>query len=131
MVDNCAPELHARLSDVAKAPASLLSVLTVEYDIRDDQPEGTSVYEVQAGSAALIEALLLKRFPRVSQVDAHTAAEFSGGNARVAIALADTVAKGGTLEKLSDDLIFQRLFVQRQGQDGWLLKVAIRQRFAG
>jgi hypothetical protein len=124
VVDNCAPELHARLSEVAKAPSSLLSVLSVEYDIRDDQPEGTSVYEVQAGSVALIEALLLKRFPHVSQVDAHTAAEFSGGNARVAIALADTVAKGGTLEKLSDELIFQRLFVQRQGQDGRLLKIA-------
>jgi hypothetical protein len=124
VVDNCTPELHARLSDVAKAPSSLLSVLTVEYDIRDDQPEGTSVYEVQVASVALIEALLLKRFPHISQVDARTAAEFSGGNARVAIALADTVAKGGTLERLSDDLVFQRLFVQRQRQDGRLLKIA-------
>jgi hypothetical protein len=32
-----------------------LSVLTIEYDIREDQPENTEVFEVQVASTQLIE----------------------------------------------------------------------------
>ena len=124
IIDNCASDLHARLSQLAQTKASLLSVLTVEYDIRDDQPEGTEVFEVQVASTELIEKLLQKRFPKLSQVDTRTAADFSGGNARIAIALADTVSRGGTLASLSDTQLFERLFMQRQGQDRLLLEMA-------
>ena len=124
IIDNCASDLHARLSQLAQKKASLLSVLTVEYDIRDDQPEGTEVFEVQVASTELIEKLLQKRFPKLSQVDTRTAADFSGGNRRIAIALADTVSRGGTLASLSDTQLFERLFMQRQGQDRLLLEMA-------
>lgn len=124
IVDNCASELHGRLSEIVKKPPSELSVVTVEYDIRDDQPEGTSVFEIQVASTDLIEKLLRKRFANLSEIDARTAAEFSGGNARIAIALAGTVAQSGTLDRLTDDQLFQRLFVQRQDQDKELLAIA-------
>ncbi len=124
IVDNCASDLHARLSERVKTTASSLSVLTIEYDIRDDQPEGTEVFELQVASIELIEKLLRKRYPELSQVDARTAAEFSGGNSRIAIALADTVCRGGTLASLSDIQLFERLFLQRQGQDRSLLEMA-------
>jgi hypothetical protein len=124
IIDNCASELHGRLSEIIKKTPSALSVLTVEYDIRDDQPEGTAVFEIRAASTELIEKLLRKRFPSLSQVDARTAAEFSGGNARIAIALAGTVGQSGTLDQLTDDQLFQRLFVQRQDQDKSLLEIA-------
>ncbi len=124
IVDNCASDLHARLSELAKTTTSVLSVLTVEYDIRDDQPEGTEVFEVQVASIELIDKLLQKRFPNLSTVDATTAAEFSGGNARVAIALAETVARGGTLSSLNNTELFERLFAQRQGKDRSLLAMA-------
>lgn len=124
IVDNCAPDLHARLSELVRKTASSLSILTVEYDIRDDQPEGTDVFEVRVASTELIEKLLQKRFPKLSQVDARTAADVSGRNARVAIALADTVSRGGSLGALSDAQLFERLFVQRQGQDRSLLEMA-------
>jgi hypothetical protein len=124
VVDNCAAELHAALADIAKRSTSRLSVLTIEYDIREDAPWGTDVYELQAASVPLIETLLRDRFPNISQIDARTAAESSGGNARIAIALAGTVERGGTLERLNDDQLFQRLFVQRQPQDKALLRIA-------
>jgi hypothetical protein len=108
----------------ALAAQTKLSVLTVEYDIREDQPEGTNVFEVQVASTQLIERLLQSRFPGLSQVDAQTAAEFSGGNARIAIALADTVSRGGPLATLNDAQLFERLFVQRQGQSESLLDTA-------
>jgi hypothetical protein len=123
IVDNCASNLHARLAELVKKTASSVSVLTVEYDIRDDQPEGTEIFDIQVASIELIEKLQ-KRFPKLSQVDARTAAEFSGGNARIAIALADTVGRGGTLASLSHTQLFERLFVQRQGSDRSLLEMA-------
>jgi hypothetical protein len=124
IVDNCASDLHSRLSELVRTTASSLSVLTVEYDIRDDQPENTEVFELQVASIELIEKLLRIRFPDISQIDARTAADFSGGNARIAIALADTIGRGGTLASLVDTQLFERLFVQRQGQDRSLLEMA-------
>jgi hypothetical protein len=124
IVDNCAAELHARLSGIAKSPASLLSVLTVEYDIREDQPEGTEVLEMLVSSTELIRKLVKNRFPCLSDVDASTAADSSGGNARIAIALADTVGRSGSLASLNDAQLFERLFVQRQDQDRSLLEMA-------
>ncbi|MGX7002359.1 hypothetical protein [Caballeronia sp. KNU42] len=124
LVDNCASELHARLAALVGSTASPVSVLTIEYDIQDDLPEGTDVFEIRAASINLIEQLLRSRFPKLSQIDARTAAEFSGGNARIAIALADTVGRGGTLARLNDTQLFERLFFQRQGQDRSLFETA-------
>ena len=124
IVDNCASELHARLNSIVKKPSSDLSVLTVEYDIREDQPEGTEVFEVQVASIDLVDKLLRQRFPRISRIDSRTAAEFSGGNARIAVALAETVEKNGTFERLTEDQLFHRLFVQRQDQDNFLMEIA-------
>ena len=113
VVDNCPPELHRRLTDVARSPESMVSVITIEYDVRDDRPEDTDVYALEPSSEALITKLLERRFPGLSQVDAGTIAEFSGGNARIAVALAASVGRGESLAGLSDDVLFRRLFEQR------------------
>ena len=39
VVDNCPPDLHRRLSEAVRAKGSIVSVITIEYDIREDQPE--------------------------------------------------------------------------------------------
>jgi hypothetical protein len=119
VIDNCPPELHQRLSELCRRPESQVSVITVEYDIRDDDPEGTEVFTLDSSSPELIEKLLRQRFPNVSQIDAHTiaGAEFSGGNARIAIALASTIGKNETVAGLTDDQLFQRLFLQRHAPD--------------
>jgi aspartyl/asparaginyl beta-hydroxylase (cupin superfamily) len=91
VVDNCPPDLHQKLSEIVRVSDSTLSVITVEYDIREDQPEGTDVFTLEVSSTELIEKLVARRFPQLSQVDCRTIAEFSGGNARIAIAVADTV----------------------------------------
>lgn len=124
VVDNCPPDLHRRVSDVCRVPESTVSVITVEYDIREDQPEGTEVYELIASSEALIGKLLKQRFPYLSWHDLHTVARFSGGNARIAIALAETVRRGETIGGMSDDDLFKRLFEQRHGPNESLLMAA-------
>ena len=124
IVDNCPPDLHRRLSDLCAASGRTVSVLTVEYDVRDDQPEGTQVVTLDTSSPELIEKLIRRRFPHVSEVDARTIAEASGGNARIAVALAGTVEQSETIAGLSDDELFQRLFRQRHDPNDALLLAA-------
>jgi hypothetical protein len=124
IVDNCPPDLHRRLSDLCSRPESTVSVLTVEYDVRDDQPEGTEVIRLDTSSPELIEKLVQRRYSQLSQVDARTIAEVSGGNARIANALAQTVERGDTIAGLSDDELFQRLFRQRQESNNGLFLAA-------
>jgi hypothetical protein len=113
IVDNCPPDLHMRLTQICCRPQSTVSLLTVEYDVRDDVPEETSVFTLEPASEDIIEALIRKRFSHISQVDARTIAGFSGGNGRVAIALANTVQRGETLSGFHNEELFKRLFWQR------------------
>jgi hypothetical protein len=124
VIDNCPPDLHGRLSEICRSPESTISLITVEYDIREDLPEGTEVFSLEPSSSTLIENLIRRRFPGVSPVDARTIAEFSGGNARIAIALAATIERNETVTGLSDENLFLRLFQQRQQPSEWLLAAA-------
>lgn len=124
VVDNCPPDLHHRLSDLCRGLTSTVSVLTVEYDVRDDQPEGTQVVTLDTSSPELIEKLVHRRYPHLSRVDARTIADASGGNARIAIALAETVERSDAIAGLSNDELFQRLFRQRHDTNDALLLVA-------
>jgi hypothetical protein len=124
VIDNCPPELHRRISEVCRSSGSTVSAITVEYDIREDQPEGTEVFRLEPASIALIEKLVQHRFPSLSTVDSGTIAEFSGGNARIGIALASTIRNNEPITGLSEEELFQRLFLQRHAEDGPLLLVA-------
>jgi len=124
VIDNCPPKLHHRLSEVCRQPESKVSVITVEYDIREDEPEGTEVFTLKSSSPELIQKLILQRFPNISQIDARTIAEFSGGNASIAIALAGTIEHNETVAGLTDELLFQRLFQQGYGHDEALYLIA-------
>ena len=126
IIDNCAPSLHRELvAELGKAGSKArVSLLTVEYDIREDLPEDTEVFRLEGGSDDLIERIIRTRFPNVTPVDADTIARFSNGNFRVAIALADSVGRKGSLAGLSDNELFKRLFWQRNDEDEGLLSAA-------
>jgi hypothetical protein len=117
VVDNCPSDLHRLLAEACTKPGSQISLLTVEFDIREDVPESTQVFKLEPASKDLIESLVQKQFPAVSSVDAQTIAEWSGGNARVALALAGTVTTSGELTGLADNDLFRRLFQQRHELD--------------
>jgi hypothetical protein len=121
IVDNCPPDLHRKLTQVCSKPESTASLLTVEYDVRDDLPEETAVFRLEPASEEIIEKLIGRRFKHISQVDSRTIATFSGGNARVAIALANTVLHGETLSGFRNEELFERLFWQRHDPDKSLL----------
>ena len=55
IVDNCGADLHGRLTEIAES--SEVSVLTIEYDVRDDFKEKTSFFHIKETENELIEAL--------------------------------------------------------------------------
>ncbi|MBJ9989258.1 MULTISPECIES: hypothetical protein [Paenibacillus] len=124
VIDNCPPELHRRLNSICLASNSLLSLITIEYDVKDDQPEETEVFRLEPSSNELIVKLIKARFEHIGNVDAMTIAEISGGNARIAIALARTIEKGEDISGLRDIELFNRLFQQRNSASDSLLKAA-------
>lgn len=111
IIDNCSPELHRKLTKLCTG--SKVSLLTVEYDIRDDVPEETDVFRLEPSSDNIIEKLLEQRYPHISQINIRTIAEFASGNARVAIALAHTLKQHESLSTLREPELFDRLFHQR------------------
>lgn len=124
LVDNCNPATHTELARICSEGASQVSLLTVEYDVRDDEPERTEVFRLQSAPPELVAQWIEKTFPNVSQVDGRTIADFSDGNFRVARALAETLGKGETLGKLKSRELFVRIFEQRNQPDQDLLLAA-------
>ncbi|MGH1487173.1 MAG: hypothetical protein ACRBCI_13245 [Cellvibrionaceae bacterium] len=124
IVDNCPPETHRKLVEVCIRSKSGISLLTVEYDVKDDIPEETKVFRLQTASIEVIEKIISARYSHINQVDANAIANFSDGNARVAIALGNTFKSGDTLSNFRDEQLFERLFWQRNGRDDDLLKAA-------
>ena len=82
VVDNCNPATHSELARICSDNASNVSLLTVEYDVGDDEPERTEVFRLQSASTELVSQWLKQSFPNVSQVDRSTIADFSDGNFR-------------------------------------------------
>lgn len=124
VLDNCPPDIHRKLQNQVSSNQAKLSLLTIEYDISDDRPEETEVIYIEPSSEQIVSKLTQKRFPSLGCVNADKIAEFSGGNARVAIALASRVDVDETLANFSDEDLFQRLFSQRKEATESLLESA-------
>ena len=124
VLDNCSSDAHNQYASQA-ASSPNLHLVTVEYDIREDKPEVTSVVQVDAEGPKIAETLIKRRHPDLGQVNAQRIAEFSGGNARVALALADAASEEKeSLSSFSPAQLFDRLFYQRGEHDTSLLQAA-------
>ncbi|QOJ21196.1 MAG: hypothetical protein HRU77_11165 [Gammaproteobacteria bacterium] len=124
VVDNCNPAMHRDLAQTIITSGNQVSLITVEYDVSDDEPEETQVFRLEPASEKIIEEILQCLKPNVSQTDRTRIAEFSGGNARIALSLARTVEHSDSLATLNDTELFRRLFSQRQNDSEALMKAA-------
>jgi hypothetical protein len=124
IVDNCNEDLHRAINQRCCQNGSKVRLLSIEYDIKEDNPIETDVYRLLPSGDRLIDELIYQRYPTTSQTDRDTIARFSEGNTRLALALAETVGTGGSLTGLGDNQLFRRLFNQRQGKDKDLLDAA-------
>lgn len=123
ILDNCPSELHTLLASKVAAKGTI-SLITVEYDIRDDKPQTTEVIQIEAVGPEVAEQLVLRRFPNIGRNNASRIAEFADGNARVSLAIAERVEEGESLAQLSDAQLFNRLFEQRNNPDDSLREQA-------
>ena len=125
IIDNCPPETHRQLIKRIRATTNpSVSLLTVEYDVADDEPEETHVFRLETSAPSLTVKLLQRRFPSLSSSDANRLDQLSDGNTRLALALAKHVSKIGNLSQFSDQDLFKRLFEQRHSEDRQLLREA-------
>ena len=104
ILDNCPSELHSSLASKITAADGKVSLITIEYDIKDDKPQTTEVIHIEAVGPEVAEQLLIRRFPSVGQNNARRIAEFANGNARVSLAIAERIEEGESLAQLSDEL---------------------------
>ena len=117
VLDNCPSDAHSQIAkQVAASPN--LRLITIEFDIREDKPETTSVVRIDAEGPNIAEVLIERRFPDLGQVNTRRIAEISDGNARVALALAEVASEvKESLSSFSDEQLFDRLFYQRGERD--------------
>jgi hypothetical protein len=124
VIDNCGVALHRKLSARIRGGGSPISLITIEYDISDDEPEGTDVFRLEPASPEVVERILKIKHPHLAGPERRSIASFSEGNSRVALALADTARHGESLANLKDSDLFKRLFRQKNHDDPALLQAA-------
>lgn len=126
IVDNCKPATHAELARICSENRSAVSLITIEYDVREDDTELTEVFRLKSAPRDLIEQWLLQRFPdmRWTWSDQQIISKFSEGNFRIAGLLTKTLERGKPISSLKDQDLFERLFQQRNSPDSSLLRAA-------
>ena len=74
---------------------------------RRDRRISTSV-----ASEAVIEALIARRYPHLSQAICRRIADFSGGSSRIASLAAQQIGPNANIADLGDEKLFEKLFYQ-------------------
>lgn len=124
VVDNCTARTHAQLAEIIRREPSRVSLLTIDYDVGEEQPVETLVVRLQANSEEILRGLLEQRVPRLSSPEIEHLAHFSEGNARVALAIARGAGDEIDLSRMSDAELLGRLFQAERASDPDTRRVA-------
>lgn len=125
IVDNCPAERHRELTGIVRRLGSRLRLLTIDFDLGDDQPDHTEVFRLQNAGEDLIDSLLRQRAPELTRADRHRIVEFAGGNTRIALAIALAPRGRKGIAHLRNDELLDRLFLKgRRDPDVELRRVA-------
>lgn len=117
VVDNANGSTHGQLAEIARRPGSRISLLTIDYDMGGEKPVGLLV-GLGENSELVLMSLLQQRVPALSEAECRHLADFSGGNARIALKIAEGASKGIDLSTLNDGELLERLFQSgRQERD--------------
>jgi hypothetical protein len=116
VVDNCTAKTHRQSAEIIRRGGSKTSLISIDYDVGDEQPDCTMVVRLEANADDLVRELLAQRFPALGEHERHRVAEFSGGNARIAVGIARNAGDGVDLATLNDEELLDRLFQAGRGQ---------------
>lgn len=117
IVDNCSAREHRQLTKKCVSDGSTVSVLTIEYDVQDDEPEDSRIFRMLPSSDKCIHHLLQQEFPNWPSENYYRIARLAGGNARIAVLLAKAAQNERDLNELNDSELFDRLFWQNGEKD--------------
>lgn len=124
IVDNCIKEQHSKLAEIVKQNDSRLSLLTIEYDAKQDDIIETDNYYMVSTSDIIIERYLKNSFPEIHPANIDTIVEASGGNFRMAKYFALSIDKDKSIGVLNNSELFDRLFMKENKINEALLKTA-------
>ena len=108
VLDNCPLPLHTTCAPLVEN--SPVSLLTIEADVDDEVGRKTTAFHLRASSSAVIDEILLVAAPKLSQKSRARIADFAGGNARIALALADGLNERRNISGLRDVALVNSLF---------------------
>ena len=123
VIDNCDKELHNKLAEFVCDISSKLSMLTIEYDVKEDMNIESYNYYLDTSSDNTIRKLLKRDFNYIEDSNIETIVKCSDGNFRIAKYLAKTIDRNESIGTLRSEEIFKRLFFQENKENQDLLDV--------
>ncbi len=123
VIDNCDKELHNKLAEFVCDMSSKLSMLTIEYDVKEDMNIESYNYYLDTSSDNTIRKLLKRDFNYIEDSNIETIVKCSDGNFRIAKYLAKTIERDESIGTLRSEEIFKRLFFQDNKENQDLLDV--------
>lgn len=123
IIDNCDKELHNKLAEFVCDKSSKLSMLTIEYDVKEDINIESYNYYLDTSSDNTIRKLLKRDFDYIEDFNIETIVKCSDGNFRIARYLAKTIDRNESIGTLKSEEIFKRLFFQDNKENQDLLDV--------
>lgn len=123
VIDNCDKELHNKLAEFVCDISSKLSMLTIEYDVKEDMNIESYNYYLDTSSDNTIRKLLKRDFNYIEDSNIETIVKCSDGNFRIAKYLAKTIDRDESIGTLRSEEIFKRLFFQENKENQDLLDV--------
>lgn len=121
IIDNCEKELHNKLAEFVCSSNSRISMLTIEYDVKEDINIESYNYYLDTSSDNTIRKLLKRDFDYIEDNNIETIVKCSDGNFRIARYLAKTIDKNDDIGTLKSEEIFKRLFFQNNTENENLL----------
>jgi hypothetical protein len=123
VVDNCPPSVHEQLA-LRCSQCNHVSLISIEYDVRDESIEGADVFLLEPASNDAIIHVLRSRFPLMDSASLHRISDVAGGNVRLALEIAASVRHGESLIGVKSADLFQRLFHRRERASDDLMSAA-------
>lgn len=114
VADECSPEVHQRLSEIATADLSGLSLVTIDFESRDTSGATNAIRLIPANEEE-IRRMLEEAYPGMSHSDLQRIASAARGFPIIAERLAD--AGFDSAETLSDEVLFRRILWGRDPVD--------------
>jgi hypothetical protein len=118
VADNCQGSIHAQVSAIVSRPAGRTSLMTIDHELDDGGMDGSLVVRMGDNSREALAGLVAQRCPWLTGTETAHMADFAGGNARVALKIAEGSRDGVDIASLKDSQMLDRLFQTDRGRLG-------------